>query len=140
MGEKEGLNEKIKQQAATIDQLTRHVNILRSQTQVNEVSRQEDSIVHEFVKTHPSFHFTRAGAGAGAGAGAVHSKQQTPSMSQHQQQQFSTSYYYQPSYTQQKQQQAQHNMHETSLSHTINNLVTPSQTDLRPWLDNSMII
>ena len=130
MGEKEGLNEKIKQQAATIDQLTRHVNILRSQTQVNEVSRQEDSIVHEFVKTHPSFHFTRAGA--------VHSKQQTPSMSQHQQQQFSTSYYYQPSYK--KQQQAQHNMHETSLSHTINKLVTPSQTDLRPWLDNSMII
>ena len=126
MGEKEGLIEKIKQQAATIDQLTRHMHILQSQTQLNEVSRQDDSIVREFVKSHPSFHFTL-------------NSQQSSSLSHQQQQQSSTAQYYQPTYTQSK--QYAHKLPETpSVAYTINKLVTPSQSDLRPWLNNSMMI
>ena len=55
MAEKESLNKKIQAQAATIHQLTHHLNILQSQQGANETSRREEETVLEFMKSHPSY-------------------------------------------------------------------------------------
>jgi hypothetical protein len=69
MAEKEGLRQTIKKLATTIDQLTRHLHILQSQNNFNEMPKQE------LMKTHLSYNIN-VSAAAKVAAAAVTPEQE----------------------------------------------------------------